>query len=110
MGIKYFRDQKNNGIVTLLQSIKIGLGITVITTLMVYCYTALFFLIAGDDYNKWQTEKLSPGDIQALHERMAQMPDYAVTPWFQGFIISVMVFLMGLMIVLFSTIMLKSNK
>lgn len=109
LGIKYFRDKLNNGIVSFSQGFKIGLGISFITSFMVFCYTFLFFAISGDDYNAWRTNGLSESEMRELQVRMEQMPEFALTPWFQGFVVSLSVFLVGLIINLISSLILKRS-
>ena len=110
LGIKYYRDKLNNGTISFSQGFKIGLGICFITSFVVLCYGILFFSIAGDDYEKWRTKGLSESELNVLRARVAQMPEFMLTPWFQGFILFLIVFLIGFIISIVSCFVMRRSK
>ncbi len=107
MGIKYYRDKLNNGVVSIPQALKIGLGISFITSFIVLCYSVLFFEFAGDDYLQWQAANLTEEELAEFKIRLEQMPGFMKTPLFQGLVIFGMVSLMGIIINFISTLFLQ---
>ena len=99
-GIKYFRDKLNSGNVTFAQSFKIGLGITVIASIVMFLYSSLFFIFAGDTFTEWQAE---------ANPQAAEIPEFMMNPWAQGLIMFFISFFIGLIINLISSLVLKQN-
>lgn len=107
LGIKYFRDKLNGGSVSFNEGFKIGIGITLIASVIMGLYGVLFFAIEGNDFIAWQQEWFTPEEIKQNQLRMATMPEYMQTPLFQGLVMFVMVFLIGAIIDLISALTLK---
>ena len=110
LGVRYFRDQLNNGQVGFGQAFKIGLGITLIAGVVMAIHSILFFVLQKDEFLEWQRKDLSPAELTAFNEQLAQMPDFAFTPWFQGIVMFGMVFLIGLVINLVSAVVLQRER
>jgi len=109
LGIKYFRDKLNGGTVSFGKGLRIGLGITFVTSVVTYFYGLLFFVFAGDSFEEWNKKGLSQTELAAFEMRMEQTPDFVFTPWFQGLIIFLMVFTIGLIISLISSLILRRS-
>lgn len=107
LGIRFFRDNLNDGYVSFPKAMKVGLGITAIFSLVSFLYSMLFFVIAGEDFDEWQRRGLSQADIEQLERQIAQAPDFVYTPIFQGFMLAVTIFLIGMVINLISSLALK---
>jgi len=108
-GIRYFRDKLNGGAVSFGQAIKIGLGITSIAGIVMAIHSILFFALQKDAFMEWQKQDLTGEELAAFEAQLAQMPDFAYTPWFQGIVMFVMVFLIGLAINLVSAALLRRS-
>ena len=98
LGIRYYRDRLNNGRITFGEAFRIGIGITFITSFMIFLYSVLFFVFAGSTYDEWTRKGLSEAELNELQARVAQAPDFVFTPWFQAFILFLTVFLIGVII------------
>ena len=107
MAIKYFRDKLNNGQVTFSGALKIGLGVSLITSIVKGLYSMVFFYLQGDEFMQWYEENMSPEEWQTTQEQMQQMGDLVYAPWFQGVIMFVTVFIIGFIIALVSSLILK---
>lgn len=107
LGVRYYRDQLNNGRVSFGQSFKIGLGITVMAAIVMAIHSILFFIFQKDQFLDWQRKELSQAELMAFNEQLAQMPDFVYTPWFQGIVMFLMVFLIGAVVNLISALFLK---
>lgn len=103
LGIKYFRDKLNHGVVSMGQSFRVGMGITLVASLVMFIYSMLFFIIAGDNFDQWKEQ----GTTQ---DQMTDIPEFATTFWFQGLIMFITVLLIGFIINLGSSLVLKRNK
>ena len=108
-GVRYFRDQLNQGQVNFGQAFKIGLGITLIAGIVMAIHSVLFFAFQKEAFLEWQRNDLSPADLAAFNEQLAQMPDFAFTPWFQGIVMFIMVFLIGAVVNVISALMLRQE-
>ena len=107
MGIKYFRDKLNNGRVSFGQAFKIGMSITLIVSLIMFFYGMLFFVFQGEEYYNWQLKGLQGEELAEMQAQLASLPDFAMTPWFQGIILSVIIFLIGFAMTLLSAFLLR---
>lgn len=107
LGIRYFREKINNGAVSFGQAFKIGLGITCVAGLVMAVQSILFFAFQKEEFIEWQRNDLTQAELMAFDERMAQMPDMAMTPWFQGLVMFIMVLLIGTAVNLISALILK---
>lgn len=107
LGIRYFRDKLNNGQVSFSQAIKIGVGITNIAAIVMAIHSVLFFAFQQEEFLEWQKDGLSDAELIAFNEQLTQMPDFAYSPWFQGLVMFLMVFLIGAVISMISSLLLK---
>ncbi|GAB5527708.1 MAG: hypothetical protein Roseis2KO_55800 [Roseivirga sp.] len=103
LGIKYYRDKLNNGVVSMGQSFRIGMGITLVASVIMFIYSMLFFIIAGSDFDQWK-------DQAAAQDQVNDVPEFATTFWFQGLIMFLTVLLIGFIVNLINSLVLKSNK
>ncbi len=110
LGVRYFRDQENQGQVNFGQAFRIGLSITVIAGVVMAIHSVLFFAFQKEAFMEWQRKDLNPAELATFDEQLAQMPDFAFTPWFQGMVMFFMVFLIGLVINLISAMLLKRDR
>ena len=108
-GVRYFRDQLNQGRVNFTQAFRIGLGITLIAGIVMAIHSILFFAFQKEEFMEWQVKDLSPAELAAFNEQLAQMPDFAFTPWFQGIVMFIMVFLIGAVVNVISALILKKE-
>jgi len=109
LGIKYFRDNLNDGVVSFREGLKIGIGITLVTSIIMFFYSLLFFVFAGDDFKTWYEKGLTESELKQAELQMAEMPDFILSPWFQGLITFLIIFFIGLIINLVSSLALKSS-
>ncbi len=109
-GVRYFRDKLNKEIVSFAQAFKIGLGITIIAAIVMAIHSMLFFAFQKDEFLEWQRNDLSQADLIAFNQQLAQMPEFAYAPWFQGIVMFFMVFLIGAVVNVISALLLRQEK
>lgn len=111
-GVRYFRDKLNSGQVEFGQAFLIGLGITVVAGIVMAIHSILFFVFQKEEFMEWQRSGLSSSELASFNEQIAQTPDYIYTPWFQGIVMFLMVFLMGIVVNIVSAFIMqrKSSK
>ncbi|HUF03182.1 MAG TPA: DUF4199 domain-containing protein [Aridibacter sp.] len=107
LGIRYFRDKLNKGRVSFGEGFRTGLGITFVVSVLMYFYSALFFIFQGDEFIEWTKRGLSPSEIAAYEQQIAQSPAWVYTPWFQAFLLFVSILLIGVVITAISSLILK---
>ncbi|MDH3652046.1 MAG: DUF4199 domain-containing protein [Saprospiraceae bacterium] len=110
LGMKYFRDRSATGELTFGQGLKIGMGISAVTSIVMFFYSMVFFQIAGDDFHKWREKNLTESELEAAEQQLAQLPDFVLSPWFQGLLMFFIVFLIGLIVSIISSLALKNVK
>lgn len=107
--IRHYRTRYGKGVVTFGQGFRIGILITLITSALFFVYTALYFMIWGADFKAWADSHfkatMAAKEYQQFLEQMAQ-PLYS-NPAFQGLVMFLTVFFVGLIITLISTTILK---
>ena len=108
-GLIYFRDKLNMGSMSFVEGLKIGIGISLIMSVLIFIYNSLFFLLVGDDYDKWRMEVMSAAQRSQVEQQMAQIPEVMAGPWMQGLVTATMVFMAGLIVNLISTMILKKS-
>jgi len=109
--IRHFRAQYGNGSVSFGQGFRIGILITLITSGVFYVYTTLYFTIWGDDFKAWaDTHFRTTMPTEQYQEFAMQMeqPLYS-SALFQGLIMFLTVFFIGLIITLISATVLKKS-
>ncbi len=107
LGIKYFRDKLNKGKVSIGNALKIGTGITLVSSVIMGLYGILFFAIEGDKFNEWQAKWMTEAHIEQARQQSEQMVAAVGSPVFQGLVMFAMVFIMGMIINLISSLILK---
>jgi hypothetical protein len=108
-GIKYHRDQINEGLISFGQGIAVGMGISVVAAIITFLYSLIFFIFAGDDFGAWQEKWLTAEELQAAQEALAQAPEFVASSWFQALILGITGLAMGLIISLISATVLKKS-
>lgn len=106
-GIRYFRDKLNNEKVSLSQSLKIGSGITIMAAIVMAIHSALFFTFQKEEFIEWQRKDLNQTQLLAFNKQLEQMPDFSYEPWFQGIVMFFMIFLIGAVVNVISSLLLK---
>jgi len=107
-GVRYFKKKHNNNQVSFGQAFKIGLAITGVAGIVMAIHSILFFTFQKNEFLDWQKQGLSDSELTAFNEQMAQTPDFVYTPFFQGLVMFVMVFLIGAVINLISALFMKN--
>ncbi len=107
LGLRYFRDTSNIGQLSFVQGLKIGIGITSITALIMGLYSVGFFQFSGEVFQEWRKKYFTADELAEAQQQLDQMPEFVMDPWFQGLLMFVIVILMGSIITLISALILK---
>ncbi len=109
--IRHFRLQYGNGVISFGQGFRIGILITLITSGVFFVYTALYFTIWGDSFKVWANDHfqttMTPEQYQEFLIQM-QQPLWN-SPVFQGLVMFLTVFFIGLIMTLTSAMVLKKD-
>ena len=109
LGIKYFKEQINDGKVSFGSAFQVGMGITAIASIIMFLHSAFFFFVQGDAFLTWYEASMSPEEWEVAQAQMATMGDSFMSPWFQGLVMLLTVLLMGLIISLLASLVMKKN-
>jgi hypothetical protein len=107
MAIKYFREKLNDGSVSFGNGFKIGLGVSLITSVVMFFYSFLFFALVGDEFFEHYMESVPAEELAEIQQQYAEMPEFFSEPWFQGILMGVTVFFIGLIISIISALILR---
>ena len=114
LAIRRYRDEYGHGVITFGNGFRIGILISLITSAFFFIYSIVYFLIWGDDFRAWAEEEfqatMSDSEFQAYLEQLDQMGPLYENVIFQGGLMFVTVFFIGLIITLISALILKSGK
>lgn len=109
LGLKHFKNVINSGVMSFGQGFKIGTLITLVVSIIMFIYGMLFFVFQGDEFREWQFKGLEGEELEMMQNQMDAMPEMAMTPWFQGIIMFLLVFTIGFVVTLLSAFILKSK-
>ena len=111
--IRHFRMHYGQGNITFGQGFRIGIMVTLITSAVFYIYSALYFLLWGDDFRVWADNHfqstLSAEKYQEYQHQVEQMGALYNNVAFQGLVMFLTVFFIGLIITLISATVLKRS-
>lgn len=113
VGIKNYRDKKSDGIITFGTAFKIGLYITLVaSTVYVVVWLFYFYLFVPDFMEVYKDFVLNTTPPAELAEKTKQMNEYSKmyeNPLFVILLTYAEVFPIGLVVTLFSSLILKKN-
>ena len=90
-----------------LKVLKIGSGITIMAAIVMAIHSVLFFAFQKEEFLEWQRKDLNQTQLLAFNKQLEQMPDFTYEPWFQGIVMFFMVFLIGAVVNVISSVLLK---
>lgn len=103
LGIRAYRDEKNGGEITFGKALQIGLLITIFPSTAFSLFTMVEFLLQGEEMMEYYKQNMPAADRQQWGENM----EILANPFFQGMLMFVTVFLIGLIISIISAMILK---
>ncbi len=66
-------------------------------------------VLLGDEFLKWYEESFSLEQWQEMQAQLATIPSYVMTPWFQGVVMMLIVFVIGLIMTAVSSLVLQKS-
>ncbi|WMX13525.1 DUF4199 domain-containing protein [Aureispira sp. CCB-E] len=107
LSIRYYQQQHSKQPLSLKEIWSLGIGISTVAATFMYLYSALFFHYMGDDFMQWTQANMDSTQWQQMQAQMATMPSYFLSPWFQAFVMFATVFLIGVIITIICTLVVK---
>lgn len=111
--IRKYRDEFNSGIISFGKAMKIGLLTTLIPCVFTFFQTVIFFYAFGEDFKEWSFTEMkrtmTPEEYESFLQQYESMSPMMENPFFQGAIMFITVFLIGLIISLISATLLKKD-
>ncbi|MEO1514172.1 MAG: DUF4199 domain-containing protein [Bacteroidota bacterium] len=110
LGIKYYRDNELDGVIGFGKAFRLGLAIALVPALFMFAYAAIFFQLWGDEFAAWAEESFKNGPPEAYEQYLAQMEALGPimeSPFLQGALMFVTVFLVGFIVALISAVVLQ---
>lgn len=111
--IRSYRTQFGHGVITFQKGFAIGIWITLITAALFGIYSVVYFLVWGDDFAAWAEEHfrttLSAEEFEAYTSQVEQMGELYNNVFFQGLVMFLTVFFIGLIITLISALIQKNR-
>ena len=115
-GMRSYRNKKLGGYITFIKGFLLGILIAAFAGLIFAAFstfeTAVLMPDFTDNYYNYQIEQLESSDlpqeqVQQRIEQMKNMPAFVKHPIFQGFLMGITVFLIGLPIAIISALILR---
>jgi hypothetical protein len=111
--IRHYRQQYRNGFLSFGQGFRIGIWITLITSALFLVYSVIYFALFGEEFKAWADghfkQELTAEAYQEYLAQIEQMGSLYDSALFQGMVMFMTVFLIGLIITLISATMLKKG-
>lgn len=104
-GMRYHRDQKGGGYITFRRGFVVGILIALVASAFSLLNTIVFFSLLGEAWISWARESLSAEQLPAFEANLAN--PLFVNPFFQGLVMFMTVFLIGLIIAVISALILQ---
>jgi len=102
-GIKAYRDEKGDGQITFGKAFRVGLGITALPAAAFGLYTLWMFAFRSKEFMEYAMTSMNEAERQQMQEHMVLYGN----PFFQGLVMFLTVFVIGLVISLLSALLLK---
>ena len=118
LGMKKYRDENNDGIISFWEALKVGVLIVVIPSIAFGLYNWFYVEVMDpqfvDNYFNYQLEKaeaaMSSADFQAMKTKMEAQKETFQNPLIGSFVMFMTVFVIGFIVALVSSIILKKDK
>lgn len=107
-GLRAYRAEQG-GLLSFGKGMQVGTLINLIPAGFMFVYTFFLFLFKGDEFMEWSMSAMSPEEAAYMETQMAQMPDWVQSPFFQGFVMFMTVFILGLVVTLISAAILRKT-
>lgn len=102
-GIRAYRDQQNGGSITFGKALQVGVGISLFPSIAMGLLTVILFLVKGDAMMEYYTKNMPVAEQQQMQANLALYSN----PFFQGAVMFLTVFLIGLVIAIVAAMVLK---
>jgi hypothetical protein len=112
--IRYYKhEHAQEGLLSFGQGFRIGILITLITSALFFVYSVIYFTVYGDEFRAWAEahfkQTFSTEEYQEYLAQVAQMSPLYESALFQGMVMFMTVFFIGLIITLISSTILKDR-
>lgn len=108
-GVRSYRGQVAEGAMTFGKAFRVGTLINLVLSGFMFVYAFLFFALMGDKFQEWAQGAMPAEQWAEMEAQMAQLPAWVMTPLFQGALMFVTVFLIGLIVTLISALVLRNR-
>ena len=107
-GLRAYRSEQG-GLLSFRKGVQVGTLINLIPSTFMFVYTFFLFQLKGQEFMEWSMSAMSPEEAAAMEAQLAQMPEWVQSPFFQGFVMFMTVFILGLIITLISAGILRKT-
>ena len=113
-GVRKYRDEIGGGVISFGKAFKIGLLTALIPSGFIFVSTVIFYILNGENFQEWaiasMEQSLPPEQFQAQMAQIEAMGDLTLNPFFQGFVMFMTVFVIGLLVSLVVAWILKKER
>lgn len=114
-GIRYYRDEKNNGSLSFVRGLKVGVFIVLFPSIFFGLFDILYTEVFNpgwlNDYYHYQREQLikntAPDKLAVKLKAMKDQKEFFSNPFFQFLVVFLTVFLIGFIVSIISALALK---
>lgn len=102
-GIRAYRDEKNCGQITFGKALRVGMAITCFPSIAIGLYIIWLFTFRSKEFMEYAMKSMDEAGRQQMQEHMVLYGN----PFFQGLVMFLTVFIIGLVISIISALLLK---
>lgn len=110
-GIRSYRETVNGGKLTFGQGMIAGAKISLFPSVVICIYTAIFFKVYGSEFQAYAEDhykkSMSAVEYEKFTAQMASMNEIYLNPFFQGLVMFLTVFVLGLVVAAISSAVLR---
>jgi hypothetical protein len=113
-GLRYYRDEKNNGVLTFGQGLKLGTLIVLFPSIFFGLFDVFYVKVINPDWVNdalagMKRSGLSDAEYQARSTEFTKQVELFGNPFFQFFIMFLTVFIIGFIVTIISSLALRRN-
>ncbi len=107
LGIKTYRDKEGNGAISFGKGFQIGTLIALFPSAAIFIFTALLFMMKGEEFLAYSLENMKDAGSEAQLAQFEANKELFMNPFFQGGVMFLTVFLIGVVVAAVSALILK---
>ncbi len=108
--VRQYRDDIANGMISFWKAFKIGILTTLIPSAFMFVSTAIFHMNYGEEFRAWSVDAMKKSlPEEQFQAQMESMGDLVSNPYFQGAVMFITVFVIGVIVSIIVALIMKTK-